>query len=96
MSDLYKGQFIAENRHTVEGSVCTVHVTPSTTNDGSNSDAWRITINTGDSGGQPMVMNGQERAYVSFVVIGRWELTELCDLLPAVIEASRTSFPEGT
>jgi hypothetical protein len=84
-----KRDFEAQNRCTVEGHFCTVHVTAASSNDGGNDDAWRITI-TPD---QRVEFFGQERDYVSFVVVGGQEMVGIYDALPRAIADSMGGFP---
>lgn len=78
--------FLAENRVTVAGSFAAVHITPASTNDGDNGDAWRVTINTGDNGGQDMAFAGRDVAFVSFTVYGWQELQSVVDGLAKALE----------
>lgn len=77
-------EFLAVNRHTAFGHFAVVHITPSQENDQvfhNNGDRYRVTINTGDNGGQDLEFYGRESSYVSFVITGPEELREICSLL---------------
>lgn len=73
--------FTAANRRTATGGFCAVHVTPGAFNDGGNDDEFRVTINTGDNGGQPMYQGNRDMGVISFVVVGRQEMLEIPLLL---------------
>jgi hypothetical protein len=73
--------FQPADRVTEEGHFCAVHITPARDNSHNNSDGFMVTINTGQNGGQQMMIGSRDVDFVSFKVIGTMEIQEIVQAL---------------
>lgn len=73
--------FQPADRVTEEGHFCAVHITPARDNSHNNSDGFMVTINTGQNGGQQLLLGNREVDFVSFKVVGRAEMWEIVQAL---------------